>query len=90
MKLFHQIFLKFFLGGRKQKKIKNKEQKAGNGARVEMSKFDYPKLSTAEIITILAESEIAVITDNDLKNPNQDFVSDLYTRLLIYLDILHE
>ncbi|XP_031270354.1 kinetochore protein NUF2 homolog [Pistacia vera] len=55
-----------------------------------MSKFDYPKLSVAEIISILADSQIAIITENDLKNPNPDFISDLYTRLLIYLDILHE
>lgn len=55
-----------------------------------MSKFDYPKLSVAEIISILADSQIAIITDSDLKNPNPDFISDLYSRLLIYLDILHE
>lgn len=55
-----------------------------------MSKFDYPKLSLTEIVTILTETEISVITENDMKNPSQDFVSDLYTRLLIYLDILHE
>lgn len=55
-----------------------------------MSKFDYPRLSATEIVTILTETEIAVITENDLKNPNPDFVSDLYTRLLIFLDVLHE
>ncbi|KAH7575743.1 hypothetical protein JRO89_XS02G0206700 [Xanthoceras sorbifolium] len=55
-----------------------------------MSKFEYPKLSMQEIISVLAESQIAAITDRDLKNPSPDFISDLYTRLLIYLDILHE
>ncbi|KAH7575734.1 hypothetical protein JRO89_XS02G0205300 [Xanthoceras sorbifolium] len=55
-----------------------------------MSKFEYPKLSMQEIISVLAESQIAAITDKDLKNPSPDFISDLYTRLLIYLDILHE
>ncbi|KAF5732127.1 kinetochore protein NUF2 isoform X1 [Tripterygium wilfordii] len=55
-----------------------------------MSKFEYPKLSRTEIVMILRESQVAKITENDLKNPSSDFVSDLYTRLLIYLDILHE
>ncbi|KAK6243680.1 hypothetical protein QUC31_010089 [Theobroma cacao] len=55
-----------------------------------MSKFEYPILSRADIISILAESQIAAVTDNDFKNVKPDFVSDLYTRLLIYLDALHE
>lgn len=55
-----------------------------------MSKFEYPRLSRLDIITILAESQIAAVTENDLKNPNPDFISDLYTRLLVYLDLLHE
>ncbi|EEF33107.1 kinetochore protein NUF2 homolog [Ricinus communis] len=55
-----------------------------------MSKFDYPRLSRAEIATILAESQIAAVTENDIKNPNPDFISDIYTRLLIHLDLLNE
>ncbi|KAK4860405.1 hypothetical protein QYF36_023101 [Acer negundo] len=55
-----------------------------------MSKSECPKLSIQEIISVLAESQIAAITEKDLKNPSPDFISDLYTRLLIYLDILHE
>ncbi|GLT61619.1 hypothetical protein SLA2020_343140 [Shorea laevis] len=55
-----------------------------------MSKFEYPRLSRTVIITILKESQIVELKENDLKNPNPDFVSDLYTRLLIYLDTLHE
>ncbi|KDP38869.1 hypothetical protein JCGZ_05026 [Jatropha curcas] len=55
-----------------------------------MSKFEFPRLSRSEIVTILAESQIANITENDLKNPNADFLSDLYTRLLIHLDLLQE
>ncbi|XP_038682613.1 kinetochore protein NUF2 homolog isoform X2 [Tripterygium wilfordii] len=55
-----------------------------------MSKFEYPELSRAEMVTILRESQVAKITENDLKNLSSDFVSDLYTRFLIYLDILHE
>ncbi|KAE8656143.1 Kinetochore protein nuf2 isoform 3 [Hibiscus syriacus] len=55
-----------------------------------MSTFDYPVLSRADIISILAESQIAAVTDNDFKNIKPDFVSNLYTRLLIYLDALNE
>ncbi|XVF30594.1 hypothetical protein REPUB_Repub16aG0071600 [Reevesia pubescens] len=55
-----------------------------------MSKFQYPVLSRGDIISILAESQIAAVTDNDFKNVKPDFISDLYTRLLIYLDALHE
>ncbi|XP_050208770.1 kinetochore protein NUF2 homolog isoform X1 [Mercurialis annua] len=55
-----------------------------------MSKFDYPRLSKPQIISILAESEIAAVTENDLKNPKMEIVSDLYTRLLIHLDLLNE
>ena len=42
----------------------------------------------SEIIAILNESKIATVYDEDLINPNPDFVSDLYTRLLIHLDSL--
>ncbi|OMP03207.1 Kinetochore protein Nuf2 [Corchorus olitorius] len=55
-----------------------------------MSKFEYPVLSRTDIISILAESQIAVVTDNDFKNVKPDFIRDLYTRLLMYLDALHE
>ncbi|OMO57849.1 hypothetical protein CCACVL1_25677 [Corchorus capsularis] len=55
-----------------------------------MSKFEYPVLSRADIISILLESQIAVVTDNDFKNVKPDFICDLYTRLLMYLDAIHE
>ncbi|WCJ18304.1 hypothetical protein M5689_000666 [Euphorbia peplus] len=55
-----------------------------------MSKFDYPRMSRVEIATILLETQIASINENDLKNPNNDFISNLYTRLLIRLDLLNE
>ncbi|KAG4193534.1 hypothetical protein ERO13_A07G227000v2 [Gossypium hirsutum] len=55
-----------------------------------MSSFDYPILSRSDIISILAESQIAAVTDNDFKNIKPDFVSNLYTCLLIYLDALNE
>ncbi|KAM1392482.1 hypothetical protein ACFX2I_020053 [Malus domestica] len=55
-----------------------------------MSKFEYPKLTRSDIVTILADSHIVVISDRDLVNPNPDFVADLYTRILISLDFFHE
>ncbi|XP_034700892.1 kinetochore protein NUF2 homolog [Vitis riparia] len=55
-----------------------------------MSKFEYPMIPRSEIIAILNESKIATVYDEDLINPNPDFVSDLYTRLLIHLDSLQE
>lgn len=53
-----------------------------------MSKFEYPRLSRHEIVGILAESQIAVISEADLIHPNPDFMFNLYTRILIYIDIL--
>ena len=55
-----------------------------------MSKYEYPRLSRPEIVRIIAEAQIAAISDHDLLRPKSDFVSDLYTRILIYLDFLHE
>ncbi|CAN1169563.1 Kinetochore protein NUF2 homolog [Linum perenne] len=55
-----------------------------------MSKFEYPRLSSSDIVSILQESQIAVVTDQDLANPSRDFVTDIYFRLLIHLDILSE
>jgi kinetochore protein Nuf2 len=55
-----------------------------------MSKFEYPVMSRGEIVAILAESQIASISEHDLFNPNPDFISDLYARLLFHIDALHE
>ncbi|XP_010473127.1 PREDICTED: probable kinetochore protein NUF2 [Camelina sativa] len=55
-----------------------------------MSPYEYPRLSRPEIITALKDAQIASITDDDFKNPTLDFVSELYIRLLIYLDVLKE
>ncbi|KAH0855336.1 hypothetical protein HID58_013771 [Brassica napus] len=55
-----------------------------------MSANDYPKFSRSDIITVLREANIASVKDADLKNPTFDSVSDLYTRILIYLDVLTE
>ncbi|KAJ4906853.1 hypothetical protein Rs2_10511 [Raphanus sativus] len=55
-----------------------------------MSLQDYPKFSRSDIITVLAEANIASVKDADLRNPTFDSVSDLYTRILIYLDVITE
>lgn len=55
-----------------------------------MSAYEYPRFSRSDIITVLTEAQIATVTDADLKNPTPDLVSELYTRLLIYLDVLNE
>ncbi|KAM7478870.1 hypothetical protein LguiA_027083 [Lonicera macranthoides] len=55
-----------------------------------MSKFEYPRLSRHEIVGILAESQIAVISEAELIHPNPDFMFNLYARILIYIDILKE
>ncbi|CAB4267797.1 unnamed protein product [Prunus armeniaca] len=55
-----------------------------------MSKFEFPKLSRNDIVTILADSQIVAISDRDLVNPNPDFVADLFARILSHIDFLHE
>ncbi|XP_024020636.1 kinetochore protein nuf2 [Morus notabilis] len=55
-----------------------------------MSKFEYPRLSRTEIVNVLADYEIVSISERDLLKPTHEFVSELYTRILIYLDFLHE
>ncbi|CAK9326878.1 unnamed protein product [Citrullus colocynthis] len=55
-----------------------------------MSKYEFPRLPRADIASILADHQIAVVTERDLLHPSPDLVSDLYTRLMIYLDFLHE
>lgn len=55
-----------------------------------MSNFTIPVLPRKEIVAILAESQIANITENDLLNPTPDIVSSMYTALLMHLDSLQE
>lgn len=54
----------------------------------QMSNFTIPVLPRKEIVAILAESQIANITENDLLNPTPDIVSSMYTALLMHLDSL--
>ncbi|KAL2338472.1 hypothetical protein Fmac_012918 [Flemingia macrophylla] len=55
-----------------------------------MSNYEYPRLRRPEIVSILSQFQIATVTEQDLINPNPDFISDLYTRVLIHLDFLLE
>ncbi|CAH8322743.1 unnamed protein product [Eruca vesicaria subsp. sativa] len=55
-----------------------------------MAAHEYPRFSRSDIITVLTEFNIASVKDADLRNPTFDSVSDLYTRILIYLDVLNE
>ncbi|XP_023643182.1 LOW QUALITY PROTEIN: kinetochore protein Nuf2 [Capsella rubella] len=50
----------------------------------------HPRFSRTEIVTNLTAAQIVSITEADLENPSSDFVSELYTRLLIYIDALDE
>ncbi|ESQ29355.1 hypothetical protein EUTSA_v10023463mg [Eutrema salsugineum] len=55
-----------------------------------MSTYEYPNFSRSDIITVLTEANIATVKDADFKNPTFDFVSELYTRILISLGVLNE
>ncbi|KAG7585076.1 Kinetochore protein Nuf2 [Arabidopsis thaliana x Arabidopsis arenosa] len=55
-----------------------------------MSAYEYERFSRSQIIAYLKQGEIANVKEEDLKNPTFDFVSELYTRILIYLDALDE
>ncbi|KAK1374291.1 Nuf2 domain-containing protein [Heracleum sosnowskyi] len=55
-----------------------------------MSKLEYPRLQRNEIVSVLAEYQIANISDSDLLHPNSDFISNLYRHILYYLDLLQE
>ncbi|KAI3815420.1 hypothetical protein L1987_15087 [Smallanthus sonchifolius] len=55
-----------------------------------MSKFDYPRLPRREIIGVLADSQIASVSEADLINPTPDFIYNLYTQILIHLGCIQE
>ncbi|KAJ1405396.1 Nuf2, N-terminal domain superfamily [Sesbania bispinosa] len=55
-----------------------------------VSNYEYPRLRRPEIAAILAQFQIANVTEQDLINPNPDLISDLYARILIHLDFLPE
>ncbi|XP_057806152.1 kinetochore protein NUF2 homolog isoform X2 [Salvia miltiorrhiza] len=55
-----------------------------------MSKFDYPRLPRHDIVVVLAESQIAAVSEADLHRPDPDFICKLYSHILIYMDILKD
>ncbi|XP_027106414.2 kinetochore protein NUF2 homolog [Coffea arabica] len=55
-----------------------------------MSKFQYPTLSRSDVVAVLSEYEIAKISDADLRRPNFNFLTSLYSAVLLYIDILPE
>ncbi|KAF7842707.1 kinetochore protein nuf2 [Senna tora] len=55
-----------------------------------MSKYEYPRLSRPEIVAVLAQLQIANVSEHELLSPNVDLVSDIYTRILLHLDTLQE
>lgn len=55
-----------------------------------MSRFEYPRLPLKEIIVVLAETGIATVTEANLTKPNSDFVTDLFTRILVHINCLQE
>ncbi|KAL6145171.1 hypothetical protein ACLB2K_055859 [Fragaria x ananassa] len=55
-----------------------------------MSKFIYPRLSRVDIVSIIIDAQIMDISERHLLNPNPDFVTNLFTRVLIALDFFNE
>lgn len=55
-----------------------------------MSKYVYPRMPRSEIVSILANAQIVEISENDLLKPNTEFISELYIRILIFVDFLNE
>lgn len=55
-----------------------------------MSKFDYPRLPRKEIVSTLAEYQIASVSESDLLHPNPDFISNLYKRILYHIDLFQD
>lgn len=52
-----------------------------------MSKLEYPRLPRNEIVSVLAEYQIASLSESDLLHPNPDFIANLYKRILYHVDL---
>ncbi|KAL3620860.1 hypothetical protein CASFOL_035772 [Castilleja foliolosa] len=50
-----------------------------------MSKFEYPRLPRHEIVAVLAESQIAPISESDLLHPDPDLICNLYTHIISHI-----
>ncbi|KAH6831972.1 hypothetical protein C2S53_008248 [Perilla frutescens var. hirtella] len=55
-----------------------------------MSRFDYPTLPRRDIVVVLADIQIAAVSEADLRRPNSDFICKLYTHILVHMDILKD
>ncbi|XP_015055911.1 kinetochore protein NUF2 homolog isoform X1 [Solanum pennellii] len=55
-----------------------------------MSRFDYPTLPRQDIIAVLGEAQIASVSDEDLIKPTPDFVTKLYSSILLHIDTLQD
>ncbi|KAL3515627.1 hypothetical protein ACH5RR_022529 [Cinchona calisaya] len=55
-----------------------------------MSSFQYPKLSRDDMVSILADFQIANVSDADIRHPNYDFVTNLYSAILLHIGVLPE
>ncbi|KAK4254382.1 hypothetical protein QN277_009772 [Acacia crassicarpa] len=55
-----------------------------------MSKFEYPLLSRREITDVLAQFQIANVSEQQLVYPKPEIVSELYFQILRHLDSLPE
>ncbi|KAK1394917.1 Nuf2 domain-containing protein [Heracleum sosnowskyi] len=55
-----------------------------------MSKFDYPRLPLNEIVSVLAEYQIANVSESDILHPNPDCITNVYKRILYYVDLFQE
>lgn len=55
-----------------------------------MSRFDYPTLPRQDIIAVLAEAQIASVSDEDLIKPTPGFVTKLYSSILLHIDTLQD
>ncbi|WOG88315.1 hypothetical protein DCAR_0207550 [Daucus carota subsp. sativus] len=55
-----------------------------------MSKLEYPRLPRNEIVSVLAEYQIASLSESDLLHPNPDFIANLYKRILYHVDLYQE
>ncbi|KAG8368779.1 hypothetical protein BUALT_Bualt15G0082200 [Buddleja alternifolia] len=55
-----------------------------------MSKYEYPRLPRHEITAVLAESQIAAVSEADLLHPDPDFICNLYTHIFLDMDSQQE
>ncbi|KAK4343291.1 hypothetical protein RND71_036385 [Anisodus tanguticus] len=55
-----------------------------------MSRFDYPTLPRQDIIAVLADTQIASVIDEDLLKPTADFVTNLYSSILLHINTFQD